>query len=178
MEDKEIDHNKAVVLQSPPTTWKTPHPKGKKRTNVNPLRVALFLFRRHASAGNKEPLHVQVVKPGGRGLWKTLVAAMRLLHHHHQGPQLPEQANAAPASTALVCDASEPFVSAPPSPTLSDDGMSRYASANNLQELDTGASDEEEEGTGDDTIDARAEEFIAKFYEQIRLQRLQSTNGD
>ncbi|GAB4841741.1 hypothetical protein Ancab_022463 [Ancistrocladus abbreviatus] len=60
------------------------------------------------------------------------------------------------------------------------DQMSRYASAMNLQELDDdGGCDEETDNDGyydgiegDEMIDAKAEEFIAQFYQQMRLQHI------
>lgn len=66
--------------------------------------------------------------------------------------------------------------------------MSQYASANNLQELygenNINDDDEEEEDPdqafdamgGDDMIDAKAEIFIAQFYEQMRLQKWTQRN--
>lgn len=61
----------------------------------------------------------------------------------------------------------------------SGDSMSRYASAQNLQELDReggGGNDDDCDYGGDEMIDAKAEVFIAQFYEQMRLQRLDSIN--
>jgi Cotton fibre expressed protein len=59
------------------------------------------------------------------------------------------------------------------------DGMSsRYCSAEDLLALDKSNDDTEgavDEG-GSNVINTQAEEFIAKFYEQIRLQRIQSLN--
>ncbi|GAB2298385.1 hypothetical protein Dimus_032450 [Dionaea muscipula] len=59
----------------------------------------------------------------------------------------------------------------------SSGGMSRYASAQNLQDLDNEEEDEEIENDayfdgieGDEMIDAKAEEFIAHFYQEMRLQ--------
>lgn len=57
--------------------------------------------------------------------------------------------------------------------------MSQYASANNLQELYGESSDDEEEDPdqvfdaigADEMIDAKAENFIAQFYEQMRRQQ-------
>ncbi|EXB95705.1 hypothetical protein L484_007455 [Morus notabilis] len=60
---------------------------------------------------------------------------------------------------------------------------SRYTSAVNLRDLDSSCEEEEEErecgyrydeNGGDEMIDVKAEEFIAQFYEQMRLQRLNS----
>ena len=59
------------------------------------------------------------------------------------------------------------------SSSSSEDGMSCYASAVNLQELnkDNDEDDEYEDG-GDEMIDAKAEEFIAQFYQQMKLQQM------
>lgn len=81
----------------------------------------------------------------------------------------------------------------------SDDGMSQYGSTTNLQELDKGSesqyasavnlqavakqgeTDDNDDGgddgisnnnVGDEMIDSKAEEFIAKFYQQMRVQHL------
>lgn len=64
----------------------------------------------------------------------------------------------------------------------SEDGMtSRYASAVSLQELDRTEDDDTNAiaacpgaATHDQNVDAKAEEFIAQFYQQMRLQRLDS----
>ncbi|XP_020243784.1 uncharacterized protein LOC109822036 [Asparagus officinalis] len=63
----------------------------------------------------------------------------------------------------------------PPSP-CSSDAMSRYASAEDLQSLDKSDDNGEEDiGNGEaNAIDMKAEEFIAMFYKQMRLQRLDS----
>ena len=54
----------------------------------------------------------------------------------------------------------------------SEDGMtSRYASAVNLQELDR-TDEDNDAAIVNANIDAKAEEFIAQFYQQMRLQRL------
>lgn len=82
----------------------------------------------------------------------------------------------------------------------SDDRMSQYGSTTNLQELDKGSesryasavnlqavakqgeTDDNDDGgddgisnnnVGDEMIDSKAEEFIAKFYQQMRVQHLE-----
>lgn len=60
----------------------------------------------------------------------------------------------------------------PPSP-CSSDATSRYASADDLQELDTSEDNEEEASSNGElnAIDMKAEEFIAMFYKQMKLQQ-------
>uniref|UniRef100_A0A0E0JI22 Uncharacterized protein n=1 Tax=Oryza punctata TaxID=4537 RepID=A0A0E0JI22_ORYPU len=99
--------------------------------------------------------------------WKNLVDGMRPLRLHGHLEYYP-----------------------PPSPDRSE-GMSmtsRYSSAQDLQEHVNGheKEDEEEEnsssatedgGCSPNVIDMQAEEFIAKFYEQFRLQKSDSFNN-
>lgn len=67
------------------------------------------------------------------------------------------------------------------SSSCSEASTSRFASAVNLQELERkelvdGDAAYEECGGDEMNIDAKAEQFIAQFYEQIRLQRVESFN--
>ncbi|CAL9075717.1 unnamed protein product, partial [Musa textilis] len=65
-----------------------------------------------------------------------------------------------------------------PSPSCSSsDGMSRYASAEDLQLLDDADDSTEADAGAPNAIDMKAEEFIARFYEQMRLQRQESFDG-
>uniref|UniRef100_A0A0E0MVV8 Uncharacterized protein n=1 Tax=Oryza rufipogon TaxID=4529 RepID=A0A0E0MVV8_ORYRU len=99
--------------------------------------------------------------------WKNLVDGMRPLRLHGHLEYYP-----------------------PPSPDRSDGTSmtSSYSSAQDLQELVNGhgKEDEEEEknsletedgGCSPNPIDMQAEEFIAKFYEQFRLQKSDSFNN-
>ncbi|XP_011079593.1 uncharacterized protein LOC105163072 [Sesamum indicum] len=72
----------------------------------------------------------------------------------------------------------------PASPEVSCSGtMSQYASATSLRDLDVSDDEEGEEDpdevfdaiTGDEMIDAKAEEFIAQFYRQIHLQNTKTS---
>lgn len=112
--------------------------------------------------------------------WKDIVGGIRLLHlqplEYHSSVSLPPPPPPPPFDKEIYHDVSLP----PLSPKSSYDGMSsRYCSAEDLHALDKSTDDNEcavdEEG-GSDVINTQAEEFIAKFYEQIRLQRLQSLN--
>uniref|UniRef100_A0A0D9V0I5 Uncharacterized protein n=1 Tax=Leersia perrieri TaxID=77586 RepID=A0A0D9V0I5_9ORYZ len=100
--------------------------------------------------------------------WKNLVDGMRPLRLYGQLEYYP-----------------------PPSPERGIEGMmmtSRYSSAQDLQVLVNGHEKEEEEeqesapatedgGCSPNAIDMQAEEFIAKFYEQFRLQKSDSFNN-
>ncbi|CAI0469772.1 unnamed protein product [Linum tenue] len=99
-----------------------------------------------------------------------LVRPLQLESH-----QLPPPSSSPPAlrriqaSSAVVAQGDREV--APPSPAA----MSQYASANSLADLDE--KEEEEHGDcyydgveGDEMIDSKAEEFIARFYHQMRLQ--------
>ncbi|KAL7151113.1 hypothetical protein ABFS83_04G009300 [Erythranthe nasuta] len=77
--------------------------------------------------------------------------------------------------------AASPAASSSSSSSSSSRGtMSQYASAASLRDLYNSSDDEDEEEedpdevfdaiTGDEMIDAKAEEFIAQFYKQIQLQ--------
>jgi Cotton fibre expressed protein len=109
--------------------------------------------------------------------WKDIMGGIRPLHLH------PLEY---PSSVSLPPPPPPPFdteiyhdVLPPSSPKSMCDGMSsRYCSAEDLLALDKSNDDTEgavDEG-GSNVINTQAEEFIAKFYEQIRLQRIQSLN--
>lgn len=103
---------------------------------------------------------------------KTLVNGVRPLHHQLDYA-LPPPPPPPPSSMAL--DAYYDVHMPPPSP-CSSDAMSRYASAEDLQSLDKSEDNEEEDISNGEAnaIDMKAEEFIAMFYKQMRLQRLDS----
>ncbi|GJN05314.1 hypothetical protein PR202_ga22933 [Eleusine coracana subsp. coracana] len=111
-------------------------------------------------------------KPPATASWKSIVDGMRPLRL--PGQEL-EYYPPPPPPLAGHVDVYQDVLLAPPSPMLSgsERGMtSRYASAQDLHLLDCG--DDEEEGGAvvcPHAIDMQAEEFIAKFYEQFRLQK-------
>ncbi|CAA6669152.1 unnamed protein product [Spirodela intermedia] len=147
----------------------------KKRPGVNLLRLAVFMVRLRSPPGAAPSPAGGAASPRGKGLWKTLVAVVRLLHPvgDRGGAML------LPTGTSSVPPT-------PPSPSASEDSQSgwtsRYPSAADLRELADSESDEEADGGGGGgaphSIDLRAEEFIARFYEQMRLQQLDSLNAD
>lgn len=143
----------------------------KRRGGVRLLKVALFMIRRRSEKSKS-------VNMASRGLWKRLVGSMRPLHLQGNTPPAIElEPNMTPRTERY-----EDVQFGPVSPrgaassSSSVDSMSRYASAVNLQELDPTNGDEDNEENGDDMIDAKAEQFIAQFYEQIKLQRMDSAD--
>ncbi|KAK3194218.1 hypothetical protein Dsin_025528 [Dipteronia sinensis] len=157
----------------------------KKRSAMHILRVALYMLRRK-SGKSKTSIHVDVAS---KGPWKKVLGAIRPFHlQSHQSPtnfDIEAQAQAPAPVTPMIEhyeDVFSPkFIASPSTPCSSVDGMSQYASALNLQELDVCTEDEEEnededdmhydEDGGDEMIDTKAEEFINNFYEQMRLQQ-------
>ncbi|KAK2649591.1 hypothetical protein Ddye_017080 [Dipteronia dyeriana] len=153
----------------------------KKRSAMHILRVALYMFRRKSSK-SKTSIHVDVAS---KGPWKKVLAAIRPLHlQSHQSPtkfDIEAQAQAPAPATSMIEHFEDVFspkdIASPSTPCSSVDGMSQYASALNLQELDVCTEDEEEddmhydEDGGDEMIDTKAEQFINNFYEQMRLQQ-------
>lgn len=128
----------------------------------------------------------ELVVPSSKGEnWKTLVRSIRPLHvPDNKSPTI----TPSPTVENLEDLAREGSSSSFPSPSScevsSNCSMSQYASATNLQDLDVDnnstAADEKEEDpdevfdaiTGDDMIDAKAELFIAQFYQQMKLQNI------
>ncbi|KAL7112562.1 hypothetical protein ACP275_04G009800 [Erythranthe tilingii] len=90
-------------------------------------------------------------------------------------------------SSEETISAASPAASSSSSSSSSSRGtMSQYASAASLRDLYNSSDDEDEEEedpdevfdaiTGDEMIDAKAEEFIAQFYKQIQLQNTAKTH--
>ncbi|XP_072983144.1 uncharacterized protein [Typha latifolia] len=152
-------------------------PTPKKRSKLG--LMGLILRRRKPKKVAPAEADKAVARPGSKSIWRAFVTAIRPLHHHHHHQLAP----ATSKPTALVKDESFYEVApGPPSPghssadsmsshASSTDSMSRYMSA---EDLSLGSiTDSEEEGRGgDEEINSKADEFIAKFYEQIRLEKL------
>ncbi|KAH7516999.1 hypothetical protein FEM48_Zijuj09G0015500 [Ziziphus jujuba var. spinosa] len=159
------------------------------------LRVALFMIRRRSGQSKS-------VDVASKGMWRRLVGSMRPLHLQSNASP-PPSIKDEPKTTSMS-ERYDDVMLPPESPgssissMSSEDGMSsRYASAVNLQELDKDsgsrygstvnlkdlakdhcagilAPGDEILVVDDELIDAKAEEFIAQFYKQMRLQRLDS----
>ncbi|KAJ1412579.1 hypothetical protein SESBI_20307 [Sesbania bispinosa] len=158
------------------------------------LRVALFMMRSRSRKSSVLP-----IDDGSKSVWRKLVGSMRPLHlQSNQSPpsisisKTDNDVHLAPPSpseykTDCGSDVTEeePYSPSPAS--------SRYASAVGLNELVQ--SDEENEMKqeviveeeneseercdnvdGDEMIDAKAEEFIAQFYKEMTLQRMNSAD--
>lgn len=162
----------------------------KRRGALQMLMVALFMIRRRS--GKSKP-----VDATSRGMWNRLVGSMRPLHlQGNESPSTKEPAHTRSFSQkgydVVFHQQTSPTASSFSSTSFYEDGMSsrhasagnlqeldtesRYASATNLQELDESEENEIEyvENGGDEMIDVKADEFIAQFYQQMRLQRLNS----
>lgn len=161
-------------------------PTKKKRGAMHLLRAALFMIRRGSGKKSKSSLQIEVA---ANGVLNKVVGSMRPLHM--QSHQSPLHEAAAPAPVLALPSPGEHFVDMlpvspvstlarpySPSHSSTSGSTSRYASAINLQELVEGDSEDEEDDAddvydvngGDDMIDAKAEEFIAQFYQQMRAQ--------
>lgn len=137
----------------------------KKRGLVQFMRAALFKLKCGSPRKSAD-------KSTEDGLWRSLVGAVRPLH------ELP-LCTPPPPQRALPADLFHDDPQPPPSPPFGydeADGMSRYASAEDLRELERkeGCGGDGDADGGDDAINVKADEFITKFYEQMRLQRLDS----
>lgn len=139
----------------------------KKRTGAMSLFRAIRLA---VSSGSSKKTHLRTNAIVDANTVKTLVGGVRPLHHRLNYCPAPP-----PPPPNNVLDAYYDVNMPPPSPCESA-GTSRYASAVDLQSLDTSEDSEEEAGSNGDqsAINMRADEFIAKFYEQMRLQQADS----
>ncbi|KAF8036799.1 hypothetical protein BT93_C2498 [Corymbia citriodora subsp. variegata] len=155
----------------------------KKPGGMNIFRAAFLRRRRYAEkkAADGEPANGD---PSPKGMLLTkVVGSMRPLHlQSHRSPQHPRVLGslAPPLGSEQHEDELLSPMSMPSRMTrstsrssASEEGGSRFASAANLVDLDSGSEDDDQfphiEG-GDETIDVKAEQFIAQFYEQMRAQ--------
>ncbi|ESW17163.1 hypothetical protein PHAVU_007G216300 [Phaseolus vulgaris] len=174
----------AIIPHEKPN-YNTIHSSRKNtRGSKNIFKVALFMMRGRSRKSK------MLVDDESKSVWRKIVGSMRPLHL--QGDQSPRHHNSAsiPQSKTIVTstpfendvdhgdDAFDSASEYSPSPS-----SSRYASAVGLNEMVQEAENEEDgvkgrntngdnnDGEGDEMIDAKAEEFIAEFYHQMRLQR-------
>lgn len=185
MEEEEENKDMAMSPKKASSTPTTPSRPRKRSSALRLVQAALFMARQSSSKKEAPAEAVVVVRSGRTRFWKSLVAGMRPLHHHqleHQEEAPPEKAAALPALQLTKVDSFHEASTPATSPLHSSvDGMSRYASAEDLHALNTcedGERDAERDG-GDDggdgepnEIDVKAEEFIARFYEQQRLESI------
>ncbi|CAI8619122.1 unnamed protein product [Vicia faba] len=203
--DTSLENGNIITIPNPPQDdvglelepKPTPILTKKKHSPMRSLRVALHMIR-----GNSKKSNVISTDDESKSSWKKFVGSMRPLHlQSNQSPRLSSQSNhrkfdemtilppPSPSESgggSMFIDFSideEPFSPFSPSPA-----SSRYASAIGLNELVS--SDEEndrpdvikeecnENDDGDEKIDSKAEDFIAQFYHQMRLQRFNNVDRD
>ncbi|CAL0300230.1 unnamed protein product [Lupinus luteus] len=187
-----ISSNPNTIVVHPSDYDQEPKPsplnQKKKHGTKNIFKVALFMMRGHHRKSKLLP-----VDDGSTSIWRKLVGSMRPLHL--QNNNSPIQTLKAKSNTTVTLpyenqnttdyhsevdgfDSASDFANSP-SPA-----SSRYASAVGLNEM---VQDEEnhkeeenvmveEDGNGDEMIDAKAEEFIAQFYREMKLQSLDITD--
>ncbi|XP_047974570.1 uncharacterized protein LOC125216836 [Salvia hispanica] len=148
------------ILPPPPLKAEKMQRKKKKSGPFGIFRAALHILRKRTD--EKEAATMKKEKSSGGGDWKNIVQSMRPLH-----------VPASPSRGGFDGSAS-------PAPSCSGSScgtMSQYASATNLRDLCN--EDEEEQRDpdevfdaieGDELIDAKAEEFISRFYKSIHHQ--------
>lgn len=153
----------------------------KKRLGVmHFVRVALYMIRRKSDKSKKS---MQIDVPS-KGPWTEVLASMRPLHA--RSSQCPPPSHEMPTTLPMM-EGFKDVLTPPLSPVTSaktltqssepDDGMSQYASAQDLQKLVmTTDNKENDDKGGDEMIDVKAEEFIAQFYEQMRIQNAHYKN--
>ncbi|XP_050236247.1 uncharacterized protein LOC126686247 [Mercurialis annua] len=160
-------------------------PKKKKRGPMHFFRVALFMIK------SKKTKNAKSVSIDAVSIWEKLFG-LHVKNGSKDPPRLTEGETAAlaPVLTNPVMEHLEVFTP-PMSPaqasvaSSSSCGMSQYASATNLQdlagvdegdEIDDEDDDEDQEigvngeKGGDEMIDLKAEQFIAQFYQQMKIQ--------
>ncbi|XP_042404375.1 uncharacterized protein LOC121994391 [Zingiber officinale] len=188
--EKDGDNVMVVVAAAAATTispakselGKKKKKKAKKKFSI--IRATFIAIRRFFSK-NKPRIgkEIAILKPsnGGDGVLKGLgfVGTVRplCLQGDHRSQSLPPLLPPPPPSGH---EAFHDVCSPPHAPSPShEDCISRYASAEDLQALDDPAVEEGSSGGGDGApkvVDEWAEEFIAKFYHQMCLQRQNSVD--
>ncbi|KAI8574809.1 hypothetical protein RHMOL_Rhmol01G0382400 [Rhododendron molle] len=192
MEDKST--TTGIIAPTTPTAaknGKTPPLDGKKnkkkRGAFTLFKAATLLIRRRPEGKPKPEVPPKVT-------WKKIVGSIRPFHL--QDNQCPRPS----AHSIAASPTPSPHAIINRSSANSDDGMSQYGLTTNLQELDKGSegryasavnlpavakqgeTDDKNDGgddgisnnnVGDEMIDSKAEEFIAKFYQQMRVQHLE-----
>lgn len=174
----------------------------KRKNGLNVIKVALFMMR----GRSRKPTVLPVGDDdGSKSMWRKLVGSMRPLHlqstqsprsSSSPSPFTPQSPSEYGGALNDFSAEEELYSPSPPS--------SRYASAvglselvqsdvedNERQEVIVEEEEEEEEecneqkqgdgngngdGDGDEMIDTKADEFIAKFYQQMKLQRLNTAD--
>ena len=183
----------AIINFNPNTTLdENPQPKAiiKNKRSKNFFKVALFMMRGHSRKSSKAILPVD---DESKSMWRKLVGSMRPMHlqSNKSPPQILNGQNNLKHVKVVVETANDhereedgfhhlAYTPSPASSRHTSAASSRYASAVGLNEMVEEEKEEEivNKGSenygddGDDMIDAKADEFIAHFYQEMRLQRM------
>ncbi|CAI8584011.1 unnamed protein product [Vicia faba] len=181
----------AIITFNPNTTLdENPQPKSiiKNKGSKNFFKVALIMMRGRSRKSSKA---IVPVDDESRGIWRKLVGSMRPMHlqSNQSPPQILNGQNNLKNVKVVVETADDrqgqdgfeyPYTPSPVSSRYASEASSRYASAVGLNEMVEEEKEEEivNKGCenygdgGDDMIDAKADEFIAHFYQEMRLQRM------
>ncbi|KAG6575790.1 hypothetical protein SDJN03_26429, partial [Cucurbita argyrosperma subsp. sororia] len=155
----------------------------KKKSNraMQIFKLSLFMLRRRSKKSK-----ASVDMGSDKGLWQRLLASIRPLHiEDNESPPTIVHTSLAPKPKEVYEESPIPLSSSPSSSFSSSTLFSctsmsssfctrQHASEPNLQELDNDSESDNDENTidgGDEMIDAKADEFIAQFYEQMRRQQ-------
>ncbi|GMJ01035.1 hypothetical protein HRI_003772700 [Hibiscus trionum] len=150
-----------------------PLPRRRKRSATR-IVVKAMLYMLHSKSSKSKPAQHNNTVP--KFSWKRVIGSMRPMHLQsnrspshiikavESGTVLEhEEANLGPSSLTAVSISSFDSVC----------DMSEYESPSNQEVHVTEPGEEEcwfDDGGGDEMIDAKAEEFIAQFYQQMRIQ--------
>ncbi|XP_022769522.1 uncharacterized protein LOC111313051 [Durio zibethinus] len=170
--------------------------KRKRSAGMRFLKAVLYMLQSKSSKSKSQSIQVNVASNFS---WKGLVGSMRPMHlQSNQSPPPPIDAKPAimpELEPISVGEQTEEPITPPLSPMTyfspqspSSSISSTYGSANDLTQYDSpsnqeihviklceGITEQEcryDDEAGDEMIDAKAEEFIANFYHQMRLQNL------
>ncbi|XP_004495922.1 uncharacterized protein [Cicer arietinum] len=184
-----------IVSFNPTILDPNPQPKSilkKGKGSKNIFKVALFMMR----GRSRKSKPILPVDDESKSIWRKLVGSMRPMHLQSSDSASPPQIlndhklknvvteNANNISVDQYYedgfDSASEFPNSPGSSRFASAAGSRYASAVGLNEMveeDEEIKEEEinvneDHGDGDHMIDAKAEEFIAQFYQEMRLQRM------
>ncbi|KAK6286059.1 hypothetical protein POUND7_012238 [Theobroma cacao] len=186
------DKNKAPDQNGLPLTKKRKRPSA-----IRLLKVTLYALGLRSSKSKSKSIQVNLLS---KFSWKGLVGSMRPMHlQSNQSPPPAIEAEPAmmPEAESIplgkyvgeeISSPLSPMRDSSPSPVFSMSSygsvsdMSQYESPLNLPDLQHVIKSCEEitqepefwygDDDGDEMIDAKAEEFIAQFYEQMRRQNL------
>lgn len=187
MEEKDgrmvVDNNNVISIM-PSTASNLPL---RKKHKMNTLRwIILFFFRGRIAKNNKKTatigLDYDITKTGKKGLFRKIFCA---IHHPLYNLEEKEEEDNNNNSTAkppppppetidmVVNDPKISHSASFSSDWLSSDRTSHYESTDDLRGLVASMEEEEENNSGAPyDIDLQAEEFIARFYEQMKLQNI------